>query len=611
MSNFLSKIAKSSHSRGSSPSLEPTNGPDSLLVDSKQPFSLSILLESPPVVMYGPPSASAGYLLSGLLFFTVPYATAGGSRPSMARSSSSSSVLPTLRGMLPQLSATQLRAISEVLAQRRLTLSLPLVGPRGDLKEVTLTSVTLSLNQVVTYGKPFLPPSSTLTGCAECRTKTTNLARWDVLSQPTVFVSGKQTYPFSHLLPGSLPPTCSLGSSGATTIRYELVAVSKGLYRLKSGKEKESLVQVKMPIRILRSIIRGQDKTSLRVFPPLNVTVAAGLPSVMFPKADFIVELKIDGLVENNKRWRMRRLNWRLEETVQVRARTCDTPYHVSKLRVLESHIRLTERHTTANSTYVLGTRDSLNPELGRPVPTPTTVEDEAQEIPTESEELAAPFLHPLDHMQEEALAAEPQQDTATPSKENDNDLYLQEVRILEKGTIREGWKSDYSGAGVIEMPVEIHCKKLSTGLVNYINKVDSRIGSHNQIDKSLDIGSDANCSGDVNDPELGIYVTHQLIMEANLAEELVQAPGVISINHKKSHTLELNLNGGSSHSVVPTGITRLFRMRFKLNLTERSGFGISWDEEVPPQYNLVSTFSPPSYGDVLNVEGEMANLQI
>ena len=45
----------------------------------------------------------------------------------------------------------------------------------------------------------------------------------------------------------------------------------------------------------------------------------------------------------------------------------------------------------------------------------------------------------------------------------------------------------------------------------------------------------------------------------------------------------------------TPTGAARVLRTQFHLVLTERSGMGISWDEEQPPLYEDVPA-SPPTY---------------
>lgn len=38
--------------------------------------------------------------------------------------------------------------------------------------------------------------------------------------------------------------------------------------------------------------------------------------------------------------------------------------------------------------------------------------------------------------------------------------------------------------------------------------------------------------------------------------------------------------------------------MQFKVTLTERSGLGIAWDDEVPPTYEDIRAFSPPTYAE-------------
>lgn len=52
------------------------------------------------------------------------------------------------------------------------------------------------------------------------------------------------------------------------------------------------------------------------------------------------------------------------------------------------------------------------------------------------------------------------------------------------------------------------------------------------------------------------------------------------------------------SKQVMPTGAARVLRMQFSLVMTERSGLGIAWDDEVPPVYADVP-LSPPEYQNV------------
>ncbi|KAK2629325.1 hypothetical protein QTJ16_000145 [Diplocarpon rosae] len=73
-----------------------------------------------------------------------------------------------------------------------------------------------------------------------------------------------------------------------------------------------------------------------------------------------------------------------------------------------------------------------------------------------------------------------------------------------------------------------------------------------------------------------GTEVSHKLVVEMIVSEEL-------------SHTQR-------PKQVSPTGAARVLRMHFNTILTQRSGLGISWDEETPPLYENVPA-SPPEYG--------------
>ena len=98
------------------------------------------------------------------------------------------------------------------------------------------------------------------------------------------------------------------------------------------GKVKKLVI----PVNIARLIIRGPDRNSVRIFPPTEVTTNAVLPNVIYPKATFPIELKIDNIVSSSqqRRWRMRKLSWRIEENTKVRAYTCEK--HIPKLQMVE-----------------------------------------------------------------------------------------------------------------------------------------------------------------------------------------------------------------------------------------------------------------------------------
>jgi hypothetical protein len=126
--------------------------------------------------------------------------------------------------------------------------------------------------------------------------------------------------------------------------------------------------------------------------------------------------------------------------------------------------------------------------------------------------------------------------------------LAHQDVRTLNSEEIKSGWKADYSNPdGSIEMVFP------------------------------FSIRSDAKPVCDVK-AEDGTEVSHALVIEMIVAEEFAPI---------KKPT-----------QATPTGAARVLRMHFNVTVTERSGLGISWDEEQPPLYDDVPV-SPPGYGNV------------
>ncbi|KAI0902070.1 hypothetical protein F4806DRAFT_25754 [Annulohypoxylon nitens] len=116
--------------------------------------------------------------------------------------------------------------------------------------------------------------------------------------------------------------------------------------------------------------------------------------------------------------------------------------------------------------------------------------------------------------------------------------------RIIAHADMHNGWKSDYSPSGCIEM--EIQC--------------------------ALPPSAKAACDMKSED---GTEVTHQLVVEMVVVQEY--APTA----HPKH--------------ITPTGVARILRMHFGVVITERAGLGVSWDNEAPPIYQDVPP-SPPSY---------------
>ncbi|CCG21055.1 Ldb19 protein [Candida orthopsilosis Co 90-125] len=542
-------------------------------------YTLSIALESPPIILYGSPSESTGFIISGLL--------------------------------------------------RLITTS-----------EIELERVTLTLRQTMRYTKPFLiPNSSTIANCEECTNKTEELARWDVLTSHFKFAPGNHAYPFSHLLPGSLPPTSKLGSSSSHSfIKYDLIAEVVATDTVQDKR-------LVLPINISRSTLRGPDRNSLRVFPPTEVTASAVLPNVVYPKSTFPIELKLDNLVSasQQRRWRMRKLVWRIEENIKVKAHVCQK--HAGKLDSLEKSYKKSPQkiekpsgmhHSTVQTNvafiYSPSTQSSNEPVLlenGLPdsVPIDDGTHDIEETVRTAPSNVHQSFLEDFGDASANVGPVENSAGSAlTPQQSNrptdaEKHLYMEETRTINYGEFKSGWKSDFSGRGRIEMVANVSANRLSTGSNNHITKVstDDKVLADN------DFKNGANISCDIDDPTLGVFVTHTLIVEVVVAEELVHHVDRRNPNnlHPTSSRDSVNLRRRSSSSSapsnqspnlaptasntavknnqltgVPTGAARVLRMQFKLPITERSGLGIAWDDEVPPTYEDVRTLSPPNYQD-------------
>ncbi|KAI9779712.1 MAG: hypothetical protein M1839_007210 [Geoglossum umbratile] len=123
-----------------------------------------------------------------------------------------------------------------------------------------------------------------------------------------------------------------------------------------------------------------------------------------------------------------------------------------------------------------------------------------------------------------------------------------EDIYTIGGDEIKSGWKSDFGqGSGKVEMEFQVKIRP--------------------QSNLSCDVESSC-----------GLAVSHNLIIEMIVAEEY--GP---------------NKN---SRAVTPTGAARVLRMQFKSIVTDRSGLGISWDEEQPPTYGDVPE-SPPTYSQI------------
>lgn len=668
-------------------------------IDRDARIKISLLTEGPPIVMFGPPAESSGAPIHGALVLDVFPKTEDEQREELSeRRTELDPVQSTMS--LSQLSDDQLH-----------------------LDYVELRSVKVWLIQVIRYGEPFVASSSTLQSCADCCREITELASWDVLNKRTAFAKGtSHSYPFGHLIPGDVPATAMLSNVNCS-ITYELV--TKVTY-VNDFKGTEDLINLSLPILLRRSILRGRDRNSLRIFPPTEVTGTASIPNVSYPRSTFPVEIRLDNVATKTRRWRMRKLNWRVEESALVETHHCkrhtskyglavafterkqagrtvaknsggvgnpnynyffEKPRRASLTRAhadqqLQEQIRLQEEREAADAQIDGGGiphRQDSTPDLeptSSTQPAAAAADDASPVAPTDStraESVASPTISravgttlPVRHdsnapdftpfasswsnneNQEYRMISETM--TSDNARLEDPNqvvlvkqpappvLYVEEIRTLCSGSLKSGWKSDFSDKGRIEVNVEVNAMDLvSMGFNSSSNSISS-ITSQNCDSPLFDpftyIDSDTNCSCDLNDHKHGIYVSHNLIVEAVVAEEVVQqstykAQGSSSgasrtmdamfpVDTSNSRPIDPTdpdepnghhdggtgpdaLHGNKSDAAnhisgIPTGVARVLRMQFKLCLTERGGVGVSWDDEVPPTYTKVGALSPPTY---------------
>lgn len=126
-------------------------------------------------------------------------------------------------------------------------------------------------------------------------------------------------------------------------------------------------------------------------------------------------------------------------------------------------------------------------------------------------------------------------------------------------GEVKSDWKTDFSGKGKVELVTELPT-------VHPTHRLSSNLA----------------------DPTYGMELSHTLVVEIVVAEELGPSKG-----HYQSSL---------------TGAARVLRMQFNLLVADRSGLGIAWDDEVPPRYTDVP-LSPPNYENIVGCLPRMEDL--
>ncbi|KAL4785610.1 hypothetical protein BJX76DRAFT_178245 [Aspergillus varians] len=157
--------------------------------------------------------------------------------------------------------------------------------------------------------------------CPNCASNTEELNNWNFLTEPLLLKAGDHDFPFSYLFPGNLPASCN---SSLGQIEYFLQAHGHNT----NGED----YTFKMPLHIRRAILPGNDKSSIRIFPPTNLTGRIVLPSVVHPIGTFPVQMTLSGVMdkgeETQTRWRLRKMMWRIEEHQKIVSTACAKHTH-------------------------------------------------------------------------------------------------------------------------------------------------------------------------------------------------------------------------------------------------------------------------------------------
>lgn len=183
--------------------------------------------------------------------------------------------------------------------------------------EITLQTFQMLLVARVTNKRPITKD------CPNCQVKDTEIFTWKFLTEPTHYKAGIHTFPFSYLLPGHLPAT-SHGELGHIDYVLEGRAVCA----------MSDTITVSRTLTVQRAL-PGSDKTSVRVFPPTNLNVKVVIPSVIHPIGEFPVQMSMTGLTDHSlkniqRRWRIRRMIWKIEESSMIISPAC--PKHANKV---------------------------------------------------------------------------------------------------------------------------------------------------------------------------------------------------------------------------------------------------------------------------------------
>ncbi|ROW12485.1 hypothetical protein VMCG_00849 [Cytospora schulzeri] len=187
-----------------------------------------------------------------------------------------------------------------------------------DVKDETydIDSFKATLRIHVTQKKPFT------VHCNECTNQYTLLKEWTFLPGPLALGRGVHPFPFSILLDGHLPASLD---SPVVSIAYEFKAEAV------PGKSGQQPIKLEKVFDVKRSLPPPElPHHSVRVFPPTNVKASVHYQQVIHPIGTNNLSMRLDGIAKLNSAantveyWKLKKLTWRLEETLKAVAPACE-----------------------------------------------------------------------------------------------------------------------------------------------------------------------------------------------------------------------------------------------------------------------------------------------
>jgi hypothetical protein len=177
---------------------------------------------------------------------------------------------------------------------------------------ITVSSIKVRLLSTTTVRKP------AVSSCPDCSSTIKELKKWDFTKDELkkTLTPGEHKFPLSYLFAGDLPATthCRLA---LLDYQFEAEVTTTCGHSLRFSHV----------VELQRAIRPGLERTSIRVFPPTNMTATVKHLPICYPNSEIPVSLRLAGIngVGNRAefRWRIRRLLWRVEEYQKILSPCC------------------------------------------------------------------------------------------------------------------------------------------------------------------------------------------------------------------------------------------------------------------------------------------------